>query len=126
MKAYDFEYDGVNLSDFGMMICNFGSNGLNTVSNGAQITFNTVQTLDGSKHELTSAQYEDCLETTIQICKNYCNSGDIKEITPTEFRRLTKWLSRKKFLKLKILFLSEYREKNTININCHNSINNIK
>ena len=102
MKAFDFEYDNRNLSDYGFVICNFGSKGLDTVSNGSQITFNTVSTLGGSKHELVSVEYEDCLETTIQICKNYCNS-DVKEISATEFRELTKWLSRKKFLKFKIL-----------------------
>ena len=102
MKAYDFEFANRKLSDFDFMICNFGDKGLETISNGSKVTFNTISTLDGSKHELVSAQYEDCLETTVQICKNYCNS-DIKEITSTEFRELTKWLSRKKFLKFKIL-----------------------
>lgn len=102
MKAFDFEYDGINLSDKGFVICNFGDKGLETVSNGSQITFSTMSTLGGSKHELISTQYEDCLEATIQICKNHCNS-DVKEISSTEFRELTKWLSRKKFLKFKIL-----------------------
>ena len=36
------------------------------------------------------------------ICKNYCNR-DIKEISSAEFRELTKWLSRKRFLKFKPL-----------------------
>lgn len=102
MKAYDFIYDGVNLSSFGFVICNFNSKGLNTVSNGSHITFNTVSTLGGSKYALTSVAYEDCLEATIQICKNYCSS-DIKEISATELRQLTKWLNRKKFLKFKLL-----------------------
>lgn len=102
MKAYDFEFANKQLSDFNMMICNFGDKGLETISNGSKITFNTISTLGGSKHELVSTEYEDCLETTIQICKNYCN-GDVSEITSTEFRELTKWLSRKKFLKFKIL-----------------------
>ena len=102
MKAKDFEYDGINLSDKGFIICNFGSKGLDTVSNGSQIKFNTVPTLGGSKHELISAEYEDCLETTIQICKHSCTGG-IQEITAAEHRELTKWLSRKKFLKFKIL-----------------------
>lgn len=102
MKAFDFEYDGINLSSFGFIICNFDSRGMNTVSNGSVITFNTVSFHGGSKHELISTQYDDCLETTIQICKNYCSS-DIKEISSTELRQLTKWLSRKKFLKFKIL-----------------------
>ena len=102
VRAYDFEYDGINLSDRDFIICSFGDKGLNTISNGAQISFNTVSTLGGSKHELASAAYEDCLETTIQICKNSCVS-DITEISSTEFREMTKWLSRKKFLKFKIL-----------------------
>ena len=102
MKAYDFEFDNRNLSDFNFMICQFGSKGLETISNGSKITFNTIPILGGSKYEMTSTTYEECLETTIQICKNYCNS-DVEEITSTEFREMTKWLSRKKFLKFKIL-----------------------
>ena len=102
MKAVDFEYDGINLSDFGMIICNFGDKGLETISNGSTITFNTVPTIGGSKHELTSTVYENCLEATIQICKNSCNR-DVMEISSTEFRELTRWLNRKKFLKFKIL-----------------------
>lgn len=102
MKAYDFEFDNQNLSDFNFVICQFGSKGLETVSNGSKITFNTIPTLGGSKHELTSTAYEECLGTTIQICKNYCNSK-IDEIDSAQFRQLTKWLSRKKFLKFKIL-----------------------
>lgn len=103
MKAFDFEYAGVTLSSFGCVLCNFGgSKGVETVSDGCEITFNTVPTMGGSKHNLTSVQYEDCLETTLQICKHSCNGG-VQEITESEHRELTKWLSRKKFLKFKIL-----------------------
>lgn len=103
MKAYDFEYDGINLSDKGFILCNFGgSKGLETVNDGCQITFNTAPVLGGSKHNLISTEYEDCLEIPLQICKHSCNGG-IQEITETEHRELTKWLNRKKFLKFKIL-----------------------
>lgn len=102
MKAYDFEFDGRFLSSFGFIICNFGSKGLETISNGSQITFNTISTMGGSKHNLISTEYKDCLVTTIHICKNSCIS-DVAEISSTEFRELTKWLNRKKFLKFKIL-----------------------
>lgn len=107
MKAYDFEYDGIKLSEKGLIICSFDSKGMETVSNGAVISFNTLSTQGGLKHELVSAEYEDCLETTIQICKNTC-SGSTSEISPHEFRELTKWLSRKKFLKFKILDEEHY------------------
>lgn len=102
LKAVDFEYNGKRLSDFGMIICSFGDNGMETISNGSQISFNTLPVLGGVKHELTSTTYDDCLEATIQICKYSC-STDVTEISPVEFRELTRWLNRKKFLKLKIL-----------------------
>lgn len=102
MKAYDFFYGDKTLSSFGFIICDFGSKGINTISNGCQITFNTVSTLGGSMHRLTSVEYETCLETTIQICKNSCTS-DVTEISSHELRELTKWLNRKKFLKFKLL-----------------------
>ena len=102
MKAYDFEYAGRNLHDFGCVLCSFDEKGLETISDGCQISFNTVPTMGGSKHSLMSAQYEDCLETTLQICKYSCTGG-IQEITAVEHRELTKWLGRKKFLKFKIL-----------------------
>lgn len=100
MKAYDFEYANKKLSDFGFIICNFGDKGLETVSDGSQIAFNTVSVLGGLKHELTSTQYEECLETTLQICKYSC-SGGIQEITATDHRQITTWLNRRQFLKLK-------------------------
>lgn len=101
MKAHDFEYAGRTLSSFGMILCRFDSVGIDTI-NDIKITFNTVSNLSGTKHELVSTQYEDCLETTIQICKHSCTGG-VEEITSSEYRELIKWLSRKKFLKFKIL-----------------------
>lgn len=103
MKAFDFSYGDRKLSDFGFIICRFdGSNGFDTVSDGSQITFNTVPVLGGAKYNLVNTHYDDCLEVTIQICKYSCVNG-IQEITAVEHRELTKWLNRKKFLKFKIL-----------------------
>ena len=102
MVAYDFEFDGLNLSSFGYMICKFGSEGLQTISNGSTITFNTTPTQNGAKHELTSTVYENCLESVFQICKNPCGTNDF-EITTDELRTLSRWLNRKGFYKFKIL-----------------------
>lgn len=102
MKAYDFQYGEHNLQDFGMILCKFDSGGLDTVSDGSEITFNTISVQNGAKSELVSTVYENNLETTLQICKYSCTGG-VQEITATEHRELTRWLSRKKFLKLKIL-----------------------
>jgi hypothetical protein len=104
MKAFDFSYGENNkkLSDFGFVICRFGSGGLDTVSDGSEITFNTVSVQNGAKNELVSTMYESCLETTIQVCKYSC-ADDIQEITTSEHRQLTRWLNRKRFLKFKLL-----------------------
>ena len=104
MKAFDFSYGENNkkLSDFGFIICRFGSGGLDTISNGAVVSFNSIPVQNGTKHELLGSTYEDCLESTIQICKNPCGGGDM-EIDQSTFRELTRWLSRRKFLKFKLL-----------------------
>ena len=102
MVIYDFEFDGIRLSEKGFILCNFGSKGLETISNGSQATFNTVSTLGGSKHNLTNVTYDTCLESVFQICKNSCSDKNM-EISSVEFRQLTKWLSRKSFLKFKLL-----------------------
>lgn len=102
MKAYNFEYAGKTLEQFGMILCQFsGSNGIETVSDGAEISFTTVSVMSGLKHNLTSVNYESGLETTLQICKYSCSRG-IQEITPIEHRNLTAWLCRKRFLKFKL------------------------
>ena len=102
MKCFDFEYDGHLLSDKGFIICKFGSDGIETVSNGSYITFNTVSTMKGAKHELTSTEYNDCLTTIIQICKHPCLS-DTNEVSVNEQREIMKWLNRKEFHKFKLI-----------------------
>ena len=102
MKAKDFKFNDRTLSSFGCIIVNFdGGKGLEVVE-GAEITFNTISSLNGSLHHLVSSQYESCLETTIQIAKYSCSTG-IQELTATEHRNLTRWLSQKKFVKFKLL-----------------------
>lgn len=103
MKSYDFEYDGVRLSDKGFVICNFDSKDVETISNGSQITFNTVSSMNGMKHELTSSGYEDYLTATFQICKNLCDGSDTEEISLDELRDIMRWLNRKGFHKFKLL-----------------------
>lgn len=103
MKCCDFEYDGIRLSDKGFIICKFDSGGVDTISNGSTITFNTVPTLNGNKHEFTSAQYDDCITATFQICKNICSSIDNEEISLEDIRDIMRWLNRKGFYKFKLL-----------------------
>ena len=101
MKAKDFSYDNKNLSDFNMIICRFDFGGLETID-GVEISFNTVSTLNGQRHNLISSSYEDCLECVFQICKNPCGNDNM-EISTTVFREISKWLLRKKFLHFKLM-----------------------
>lgn len=102
MIAYDFEYDNLFLSNFGFMICKFGSEGSQTISNGSHIVFNTVSMQNGARHDLASSTYDSCLESTFQICKNPCGIGNY-EISIDELRTLSRWLNRTEFHKFKIL-----------------------
>ena len=102
MKCYDFEYDNVRLSDLGFIICQFDSSDVETVSNGSEIKFETVSTLNGIKHELTSAIYEDCLTATFQICKHLCDY-DETEVSVEDMRKIMRWLNRKEYHKFKLL-----------------------
>ena len=104
MKALDFEYDGLFLSDFDFMVCTFGSKGLETISNGSVISFNTTPMFNGNKNLLTHSKYEECLQTTFSICKNPCytNSGDVEPITVEQEREIMRWLNRLTFHKFKI------------------------
>ncbi len=118
MNAIDFEYDGMTLSGFGYMLCDFDGGGSTTVSNGSQITFNTVKMSNGNRNDLTNTTYDECLETTIQICKSVCNQ-DITPISVDEIRTLARWLNRKGYHKLKFLnegYLNFYTEA-SFNIN---------
>lgn len=101
MRATDFEFDGKTLSSFGFILCHFDSGGLETID-GVEVTFNSVPVLNGQKSELISVVYEQNLEATIQICRNPCGGGNM-EISPFTFREISRWLSRKSFLKLKFL-----------------------
>lgn len=118
MNAIDFEYDGLTLSGFGYMICDFDNGGSKTVSNGSQITLNTVKALSGHHFDFTNSTYDDCIETTFQICKDVC-SGELAPITVKEIRTLSSWLNRKGFHKFKLLneeFFNLYMEA-SFNIN---------
>ena len=102
MKAFDFEYDNLRLSDFGFQICKFDSDDVETILNGSEITFNTVPTSNGMKHELINAQYDDCITFTLQICKNICDGSSIC-VSIEESRNIMRWLNRKGFHKFKLI-----------------------
>ena len=101
MYAVDFEYDGLYLSDYGFIVCNFKSaSGAETIESGAKITFNTVLRNGGRLHSLASTKYDECIKATFHICKNPDIYDDMT-ITAEEYRALARWLNRKEFLKFR-------------------------
>ena len=100
MYAYDFEYDGRLLSDFGMIVCDFSSSGgVSTGGSGSEIKFNMVPAGYGKRFFAAGLQYEDCLSTTFQICRDpKCAKNEDMTISNEEFRELSRWLNRKQFL----------------------------
>lgn len=94
MYAIDFEYDGIRLSDYGMMICTFNGNDSETVSSGSDLTFNLVKSIGSDISRLCGAKYEESYSATFQICKNDCYSSK-KYFSPLEVSSLQRWLCRK-------------------------------
>ena len=112
MKAYDFEYDGLNLSDKGFMLCSFDKSKIDTVENGVEINMETSPFYNGDVNYILTANYESTLTATFQICKNPCTGEDIN-ITVDEVRDMASWLCRKGFHKFKIFdddYLNVYYE----------------
>ena len=103
MRAMDFEYDGLRLSDFGYILCNFDGGGMDTVELGAPVSLNTVPMANGVKQEIVSASYDDTLTFTFQICRNVCNGHDDIDITVDDIRELSRWLNRKEYHKFRII-----------------------
>ena len=97
MYALDFEYDGVKLSDYGMMICSIdSSSGVETVSSGADLTFNQLKTARGNKFPITSAKYDEAyVSEPFQICKNPCYADNEIGISSEEISAIQRWLCRK-------------------------------
>ena len=108
MYALDFEYDGRLLSQYGFIICEFdASSGANVADTGYDIQFEKVSRNHGKQHGLVSAEYEDCVTTTFQICKDPEGCDDLR-ISNDEYRDLARWLNRREFQKFRIV--NEYED----------------
>lgn len=117
MKACDFIYDGIALSDLGFQICHFDSLGVETISMGSEISFNMVSAQNGIRHYLTSSSYEDCLTANIQICKNLCDDSNMYIDLETQ-RDIMRWLNRKSYHAFKLIGDDDY-----VGINFESSFN---
>ena len=98
--AIDFEYDGRRLSEFDFIICSFDENGgARTAEKGTEVTFSTAPIGLGQRHAVTGTRFDTRLSTSFQICKDPEKYNEAEMyITNEEFRELSRWLNRRKFL----------------------------
>lgn len=104
MYATNFEFAGERLSDYGMIICDFGGGGLETVSSGSDITFNQIALNKGNRFFIGSATYDSALTSTFTIAKNPCLAETQEDmyLPVAEISALQRWLCRKEYHKFKI------------------------
>ena len=105
MYATDFEYDGKRLSDFNCITCCINnSTGVEEVSIGCDITFNTVKNNHSSIQYVTSTTYDNVYTDSFEIMKNTCNENEDKYFSYEEVRSLIRWLSRREYKKFKPIY----------------------
>lgn len=96
MWAEDFEFDNRLASSYGLIICSFnGSDGVETVRNGADIEMVTLKTPGTNEWRYIGSQYNEVLSTTFQITKKTCNRNDNEYFTVEEQRLINRWLNRR-------------------------------
>ena len=94
----DFEYDGESLSDYKLMVGVInGSSGVQTVSSGAELTFNQVRPAGSSRFNITSAVYESVYSTSFEVFRNPCLATNQEEMSLSieEISAIQRWLCRK-------------------------------
>ena len=69
MVEYDFEYDGILLSDMGCMLCVIDTSLDQSITVGTDITFNNVKAFGGKRFYSTHTTYESPIEQTYEISK---------------------------------------------------------
>lgn len=105
MYALDFEYAGEKLSDYGMVLCSFdGGSGVETVSSGADITFEQAKPCGSWRFSIYSRNYNSAYTSTFQICKNPCiaHMREDMALEPEFISLLQRWLCRTEYHKFKV------------------------
>lgn len=115
MIAEDFVYDGLMLSNWGYIICNFSGASDTNASDGetgSVIKQSNVSIEHSSWQPSVSLSYDGVLNTTFDICKNPCIFNDFY-MSQREVRDMFSWLNRPEYHQLKIC--NEYHTGITFN-----------
>lgn len=103
MRAENFEFDGMNLSDLSMMVVSFDGkfSSLEKITNGAEVEMSVISVLNGTESHWVGSKYKEVVATTFQIAKFV--EGQFCEIPLDEYRTLMHWLGTKQPSKFKLL-----------------------
>lgn len=99
---YDFIYDNLPLSGFGLTLCRFDTASMETVSAGSQISFELGTVPGREKRNFIDRVYQEAITAVFQAAK--VENGVAGELTPPELSALMRWLNRRdRFCRFKLL-----------------------
>ncbi|WP_346961240.1 phage tail domain-containing protein [Clostridium sp.] len=104
MQVVNFEYNNELLSDYNLIVCNFdGSSGFNTIDIGNKVVINKVKAPKSNKYKSIGYKYEEAFTMDFQVGKIDCDTGN-NIISEEEINSIVRWLNRKIYAKLKIIY----------------------
>lgn len=104
MQVVDFEYDGVLLSSFNLVVCNFsGSGGFSTTSIGNKISLNKIKAANSNKNRSIGYKYDEVFSTSFEVGKFGCGAVN-NVISEDELNEIMRWLNRKIYSKFKVVY----------------------
>lgn len=103
MIANDFMYDGMLLSNWGYIICDFNStpDTSSDSESGSLIKIATVPIEHNAWNPKVNSSYDSVISATFDICKDPCVFDD-DAMTQHEVRQMFSWLNRPSFLPFKL------------------------
>ena len=104
MRATDFIYDGIQLSDLGYIIGYLdGGTSMESVETDSQRSFGNLTLFGGKWQPATVATYKDTLRFIFSVIKNPCVDSDNEAISLEDIRYFKRWLNRPDFHELRIV-----------------------
>lgn len=104
MVAYNFVYDNIPLSDFGLILCAFSGPSMETVSLGSQISFELGTVPGKEKRNFISNNYQETITSHFQAAKIDPKTKTPYELSQQELSYIVRWLNRQDgFYKFKLI-----------------------
>lgn len=103
MDFIDFIYDGVRLSSFGLILCQFDKTE-DTFEVGNVINLNPTKPPQADHAYAIGPTYEGQAEFMFEICRDNCSELADFPLSDIEIRKIMRWLNRKGFHKFQPIY----------------------